>query len=296
MNLLVAVLLDLFAKGEDSVPAASDGDTERSNASARSSSSRSRSRVLGMVEEADARDVEQGTAPSSPMSAVSSPSSRRRGRHSASAVHWQAPPPLPDEDYALGCGHSTGFPPQSELRVGCRELIERADVEAVLMIAVVVSSILVALDTPRLDPEGATHLALRLSNYAFSLLFLLEALCKSIAYGFALTPNAYLKSGWNVLDFVIVIVSVGSILAEAFPQLAIMRPLRALRALRPLRLIARNEGMKLVLSSLFEALPAVSNVFGVMLALQLVPKLLGDRRQAVLALSALGSYLLMPRA
>ena len=36
--------------------------------------------------------------------------------------------------------------------------------------------------------------------------------------------------------------------------------MRALRALRPLRVISRNEGLKLVVNSLFSSLPAMGNV------------------------------------
>jgi hypothetical protein len=39
-----------------------------------------------------------------------------------------------------------------------------------------------------------------------------------------------------------------------------LKALRALRALRPLRVISRNEGLKLVVNSLFSALPALGNV------------------------------------
>jgi hypothetical protein len=37
-------------------------------------------------------------------------------------------------------------------------------------------------------------------------IFTLESILKIIAYGLCLHPNAYLRSGWNLLDFVIVVV------------------------------------------------------------------------------------------
>ena len=45
--------------------------------------------------------------------------------------------------------------------------------------------------------------------------------------------------------------------------------------LRPLRLISRNAGMKLIIQSLFKAGPAIGNVFGVVMVLQLVFAILG---------------------
>jgi hypothetical protein len=37
-------------------------------------------------------------------------------------------------------------------------------------------------------------------------IFTLEVILKIIAYGLCLHPNAYLRSGWNILDFIIVVV------------------------------------------------------------------------------------------
>jgi len=45
-----------------------------------------------------------------------------------------------------------------------------------------------------------------LLEYVFLVIFTLEAMMKIIAYGFVSHPGAYLRSGWNVLDFVIVII------------------------------------------------------------------------------------------
>ncbi len=43
-------------------------------------------------------------------------------------------------------------------------------------------------------------------EYVFLVIFTLEAVLKVIAYGFLLHPGAYLRNGWNILDFVIVII------------------------------------------------------------------------------------------
>ena len=70
-------------------------------------------------------------------------------------------------------------------------------------------------------------------------------------------------------------ISLVVLLAESIPQLRPLRVLRVMRVLRPLRLISRNAGMRLIITSLFKAMPAVSNVFGVVLSLQLVFAILG---------------------
>jgi len=43
-----------------------------------------------------------------------------------------------------------------------------------------------------------------LIEYVFLVIFTLEAIMKVVAYGFVLHPGAYLRNGWNILDFFIV--------------------------------------------------------------------------------------------
>ena len=236
MNLLVAVLLYLFARSDPHE--ARDETTEEKGGTGR--------------QEGDEREWTDGGVQWRPQGATRA-----------------------DADHALGCGGGTGLPPEHPLRGYCRRLVELPAVEAFVMASAVVSSLMLVWDTPRLSPDDGLATALRLANYLFTLIFTAEALCKSVSLGFAFTPRAYLKDAWNVLDFALVIVSVGVVISETFPGLAILRPLRGLRALRPLRLISRNEGMKLVMNSLFEALPAVANVLGVLLFLQLIFAIVG---------------------
>lgn len=44
------------------------------------------------------------------------------------------------------------------------------------------------------------------AEYVFLAVFTMEAVLKIIAYGFLFHPGAYLRNGWNILDFVIVVV------------------------------------------------------------------------------------------
>ena len=126
------------------------------------------------------------------------------------------------------------------------------------MAAVVLSSALLVLDNPRLEPGSTLARCVYTANVLFTLLFTLEAALKATAYGFCWTRHAYLKDGWNALDFGLLCISIGSLLAELLPQLAVLKGLRALRALRPLRLLSRNEGMRIVIETLGEALPAAA--------------------------------------
>ena len=94
-------------------------------------------------------------------------------------------------------------------------------------------------------------------------IFSVEALVKITAHGLLFGPGAYLKSGWNQLDFTIVTSSFFVVLAENVPQFAGaqgLRSIRILRVLRPLRLVSRSPGMRLIITNLARSLPAVGNV------------------------------------
>lgn len=43
-------------------------------------------------------------------------------------------------------------------------------------------------------------------EYVFLIIFTVETFLKIIAYGLVLHPSAYIRNGWNLLDFVIVVV------------------------------------------------------------------------------------------
>lgn len=43
-------------------------------------------------------------------------------------------------------------------------------------------------------------------EYIFLVIFTVECVMKIMAYGFMMHPGAYLRSGWNLLDFTIVVI------------------------------------------------------------------------------------------
>jgi hypothetical protein len=98
-----------------------------------------------------------------------------------------------------------------------------------------------------------------------SIIFLFELLIKVVVYGFAFNgPDSYMRSSWNVMDFIIVFFSMVSI-AFADIDLGPIKILRMLRVLRPLRMISRNPGMKIAIQSLINAIPDIGNVMVVSL-------------------------------
>ena len=155
------------------------------------------------------------------------------------------------------------FRPSGCLRSTCRNLLAWPGFDRIIIGAIVISSICLALDTPRLDPESDLAHTLHTLDLFWTALFAFELSCKVISFGFCCGKDAYVKSAWNLLDLAIVIVSFLVLLADIFPQLRPLKTLRILRVLRPLRLVGRSPGMKVIVIALGKSIPAIADVAGV---------------------------------
>ena len=90
-----------------------------------------------------------------------------------------------------------------------------------------------------------------------------------MAKGFVLHNNSYLRDGWNVLDFFVVVISLISYLPI---KVTSVKFFRAFRVLKPLRTIKRAPKMKQLIDTLFKA---VKGLFGVLFFLAFVVYLFG---------------------
>ncbi|XP_068582360.1 voltage-dependent T-type calcium channel subunit alpha-1H-like, partial [Cebidichthys violaceus] len=121
---------------------------------------------------------------------------------------------------------------------------------------------------------------LSVSNYVFTVIFLAEMAIKVVALGFCFGKQTYLQSSWNVLDGLLVFVSLVDILVSlAYTGgnriLGILRVLRLLRTLRPLRVISRAPGLKLVVETLITSLRPIGNIVLICCAFFIVFGILG---------------------
>jgi len=92
---------------------------------------------------------------------------------------------------------------------------------------------------------------------AFTLIFTVECLIKVVAYGFVCHPTGYLRDGWNIVDFLVVLTGI----MEFLPGSLNLKALRILRILRPLRSINAIPSMRKLVSALLGSLPQFGNVF-----------------------------------
>ena len=124
----------------------------------------------------------------------------------------------------------------------------------VILVAIMISTIQLAIESPLLDPESSLAMVLVFVDIVMTTIFVIEALAKIIAFGFLINgKDSYLRSPWNVMDLIIVIFSIVSLSSQGSEYLKALKAIRLLRVLRPLRVIARNEGLKIAVSSLFLA-------------------------------------------
>eukprot|EP01038_Epipyxis_sp_PR26KG_P013434 gene13434-18012_t len=70
----------------------------------------------------------------------------------------------------------------------------------------------------------------------------------------------YFQSKWNLLDFLVVIVSILSVVGQTDANFKRVNFIRALRALRPLRLVNRFPGLRTIVTALAKAVPSVSQI------------------------------------
>ena len=154
--------------------------------------------------------------------------------------------------------------------VSKKELKRIHKFETLIIILIILSSITLCIDTPLLNPNSFFKKFLRVLDLMFTLLFAFEATLKIITLGF-FTNNipkikGYIFNWWNLLDFFVVIASLTDMYftvilgVSSAKHLKSLKALRVFRALRPLRMVSRNEGLKVVVNSLFSAIPGMTNV------------------------------------
>ncbi|XP_020626974.1 voltage-dependent R-type calcium channel subunit alpha-1E-like isoform X3 [Orbicella faveolata] len=147
------------------------------------------------------------------------------------------------------------FSKENFIRKICRTIVESKPFEYFILLTIFVNCILLAANTP-LPNNDKSDLNQKLEDAEVYLLaiFCLEAVLKIIALGFVLHADSYLRNGWNVLDFVVVVTGLLSL-----PQLNVfnagsLKALRAARVLRPLKLVSGIPSLQVVMKSIMCAM------------------------------------------
>ncbi|XP_017770530.1 PREDICTED: voltage-dependent T-type calcium channel subunit alpha-1H isoform X4 [Nicrophorus vespilloides] len=131
-----------------------------------------------------------------------------------------------------------------------------------LAIAAVIGLNVVTMATERYRMDDTHSYILKIFNYFFTAVFILESIMKLVALGFKL----YLKEKWNQLDVIIVILSVVGIILEELKSNIIpinptvLRVMRVMRIARVLKLLKMAKGIRALLDTVMQALPQVGNL------------------------------------
>uniref|UniRef100_K7FP82 Voltage-dependent T-type calcium channel subunit alpha-1H n=1 Tax=Pelodiscus sinensis TaxID=13735 RepID=K7FP82_PELSI len=175
------------------------------------------------------------------------------------------------------------FSPQNRFRAMCQKVIAHKMFDHVVLVFIFLNCITIALERPDIDPHSMERIFLSVSNYIFTAIFVAEMMVKVVALGFFSGENTYLQSSWNVLDGVLVFVSIIDIIvsmasaggAKILGVLRVLRLLRTLRPLRPPRVISRAPGLKLVVETLISSLRPIGNIVLICCAFFIIFGILG---------------------
>ncbi len=127
--------------------------------------------------------------------------------------------------------------------------------EGFILSIIFISTVTMAIDNPLNDPDGMLSQVLNIVDIVITSLFICESVMKIIVFGLLFNgPESYLRVSWNIMDFIIIIFSLISIIFSSF-NIEFIKVIRMLRVLRPLRLISRNDGLKIAVISLINAIP-----------------------------------------
>ena len=161
------------------------------------------------------------------------------------------------------------FAPDSNIRYQLTRAIHSDAWSIGVVVLILCSCVLLALDDPGVDSDSTEGQVLYWLDLVTTILYSIEMLCRFVVFGVWWTERACLRNKWNVMEFVIVVVSIASTI---YPT---VKGLKALRALRPLRILSRLDGAKLVVSSLGKAMLNIGNVLLVSFLLLLCMAIVG---------------------
>ncbi|XP_027195936.2 ca[2+]-channel protein alpha[[1]] subunit T isoform X1 [Dermatophagoides pteronyssinus] len=131
-----------------------------------------------------------------------------------------------------------------------------------LIIALVIGLNVITMSLEHYMMPMELEFALKLFNFIFTSVFIVEAIMKAVALGL----KRYLTDKWNQLDVIIVSLSIMGIILEEMESTfipinpTIIRVMRVARIARVLKLLKMAKGIRQLLDTVMQALPQVGNL------------------------------------
>ncbi|CAH6787731.1 voltage-dependent L-type calcium channel subunit alpha-1S [Phodopus roborovskii] len=178
---------------------------------------------------------------------------------------------------------------ENPLRKACISIVEWKPFETIILLTIFANCVALAVYLPMPEDDNNTlNLGLEKLEYFFLIVFSIEGAMKIIAYGFLFHQDAYLRSGWNVLDFIIVFLGVFTAILEQVNVIQTntapmsskgagldVKALRAFRVLRPLRLVSGVPSLQVVLNSIFKAMLPLFHIALLVLFMVIIYAIIG---------------------
>ncbi|XP_043195142.1 sodium channel protein 60E-like, partial [Amphibalanus amphitrite] len=142
------------------------------------------------------------------------------------------------------------FSPWNPVRRACIFVSTNQYFDYFVMFTIISNCVFLAMTKP---PEEA--------EWIFLAIYSLEALIKSIAKGFILNKYTYLRSPWNWLDFIVVVLGYVTL----FVNLGNLAGLRTFRVLRALKTVSIMPGLRTIINALLNSLTQLVEVMSLTL-------------------------------
>uniref|UniRef100_A0A670KE35 Voltage-dependent L-type calcium channel subunit alpha n=1 Tax=Podarcis muralis TaxID=64176 RepID=A0A670KE35_PODMU len=158
------------------------------------------------------------------------------------------------------------FSPSNRFRVHCHRIVNDNVFTNLILFFILLSSISLAAE----DPVRHTSVRNQILFYFdifFTVIFTIEIALKMTAYGAFLHKGSFCRNYFNILDLLVVSVSLISFGIQS-SAINVVKILRVLRVLRPLRAINRAKGLKHVVQCVFVAIRTIGNIVIVTTLLQ----------------------------
>ena len=173
-----------------------------------------------------------------------------------------------DKGYAdYTCFNSMSL--KNPLRKLCMSICDSQHFDTFILLTILANAVVLCMMEPtKLEGRGCAaetlvstfgtgNETIENSELVFTTIFTWEMLVKIIAMGILFEKNSYLSDGWNVMDFLVVVVSLVTLLPGSGSNVS---ALRVVRVLRPLRTLSVLPGMRTLIGTVIRAIPMIANV------------------------------------
>ncbi|KAI0987172.1 hypothetical protein GJ496_005576 [Pomphorhynchus laevis] len=132
--------------------------------------------------------------------------------------------------------------------------------EYMVLLAIIANCVVLGMEDhlPASDKTPISK-SLEKTEIYFLGIFCCEALLKIVALGFVLHKGSYLRSMWNIIDFIVIVTGFITHFVSSSSPLD-LRTLRAVRVLRPLKLVSGIPSLQVVLKTILKAMTPILQI------------------------------------